>query len=84
MKYGYARVSALHQDLEVQIHALKREGCDKIYADKFTGTKTSRPEFDKLLKVLKEGDTLVVTKLDCFARTVADGINTDLFQKGVE
>lgn len=86
MKYGYARVSTLHQDLESQIQSLQKEGCDKIYKDKFTGTKTDRPEFNKLLKTLKAGDTLVVTKLDRFARTTTDGINTikNLFEKGVK
>lgn len=86
MKYGYARVSTVHQDLESQLQALENEGCDKIYSDKFTGTKTDRPEFSKLLKILKEGDTLVVTKLDRFARTTADGINTikDLFDRGIK
>lgn len=86
MKYGYARVSTLHQDLESQLKALEKEECDKIYKDKFTGTKTDRPEFTKLLNILKEGDTLVVTKLDRFARTTADGINTikGLFEKGIK
>jgi len=86
MKYGYARVSTLHQDLEAQIQALEQEGCDKIYTDKFTGTKTDRPQFNILLKELRKGDTLVVTKLDRFARTTADGINTvkELFEKGVK
>lgn len=86
MKYGYARVSTLHQDLEAQLQALDKEGCDKIYSDKFTGTKTDRPKFNKLLQELKEGDTLVVTKLDRFARTTADGINTvkSLFEKGIK
>lgn len=86
MKYGYARVSTLHQDLEAQLQALKQEGCDKIYSDKFTGTKTDRPKFNKLLQELKEGDTLVVTKLDRFARTTADGINIvkSLFEKGIK
>jgi DNA invertase Pin-like site-specific DNA recombinase len=86
MKYGYVRISSLHQNLEAQLQALKKEGCDKIYADKFTGTKTDRPEFNKLLDVLKEGDTLVFTKLDRFARTTADGINTikSLFEKGIK
>jgi len=69
MKYGYARVSTLHQDLAAQIQQLERVGCDKIYKDKFTGTKRDRPNFNKLLEVLKEGDTLTVTKLDRFART---------------
>lgn len=86
MKYGYARVSTLHQDLESQIQSLQKEDCKKIYKDKFTGTKTDRPEFNKLLETLKAGDTLVVTKLDRFARTTADGINTvkELFEKGVK
>ena len=85
MKYGYARVSTVHQDLASQIQALEKEGCEVIYKDKFTGTKKDRPEFNKLLEVLKEGDTLVVTKLDRFARSAADGINTitELFERGV-
>lgn len=86
MKYGYARVSTFHQDLEAQLQTLKKEGCEIIYSDKFTGTKTDRPEFNKLLKALKEGDTLVVTKLDRFARTTTDGINTikSLFERGIK
>jgi DNA invertase Pin-like site-specific DNA recombinase len=86
MKYGYARVSTLHQDLESQLQALKKENCDKIYSDKFTGTKTDRPKFNELLRALKKEDTLVVTKLDRFARTTADGINTvkELFERGVK
>jgi DNA invertase Pin-like site-specific DNA recombinase len=86
MKYGYARVSTLHQELESQLQALEKENCGKIYSDKFTGTKTDRPQFNMLLEVLKEGDTLVVTKLDRFARTTADGINTvkSLFEKGIK
>ncbi|WML54328.1 recombinase family protein [Neobacillus sp. PS3-12] len=86
MKYGYARVSTLHQELESQLQALMKEGCDKIYSDKFTGTKTDRPQFSKLLQQLQEGDTLVVTKLDRFARTTADGINTikGLFERGIK
>lgn len=86
MKYGYGRVSTLGQDLESQLQALKNEGCEKICSDKFTGTKTDRPQFTKLLKELKEGDTLVVTKLDRFARTTADGITTikNLFERGIK
>ncbi|RLL47837.1 recombinase family protein [Oceanobacillus piezotolerans] len=86
MKYGYARVSTLNQDLEAQLQRLEQEGCEKIYKDKFTGTKRDRPQFNKLLEVLKEGDTLVVTKLDRFARTSRDGIEIiqDLFKRGVK
>lgn len=86
MKYGYARVSTVEQNLQSQIEQLKKAGCTKIYKEKFTGTKKDRPEFQKLLKVLKEGDTLVVTKLDRFARSTIDGINTikELFERGVK
>jgi len=86
MKYGYARVSTVGQDLQAQIEALQREGCDKIYSEKFTGTKADRPEFQKLLAELKDGDTLVVTKLDRFARSTAEAlaIVKDLFERGVK
>lgn len=86
MKYGYARVSTLHQELEAQLQTLEKEGCDKIYSDKFTGTKTDRPEFNKLLLELNAGDTLIVTKLDRLARTTADGINLvkSLFEKRIK
>ncbi|HDR6289286.1 TPA: recombinase family protein [Bacillus cereus] len=76
MKYGYARVSTLNQDLETQIQMLKKEGCEEIYSEKFTGTKFERPRFQELLSVLESGDTLVVTKLDRFARSTVDGIQT--------
>ncbi len=86
MKYGYARVSTIHQDLESQIDMLNKEGCEMIYKEKFTGTKKERPEFQKLLDVLQSGDTLVVTKLDRFARSTADGIQTikNLFERGIK
>lgn len=85
MKYGYARVSTVNQDLQSQLQALEKEGCTKIFKDKFTGTKKDRPEFQKLLLELEEGDTLVVTKLDRFARSTIDGINTikELFERGI-
>ncbi|MGA5691337.1 recombinase family protein [Cytobacillus pseudoceanisediminis] len=86
VKLGYARVSTVHQDLESQLQALKREGCDKIYSEKLTGTKSDRPQFQELLSTLKEGDTLVVTKLDRFARSSEDAIRTikNLFQQGIK
>lgn len=86
MKYGYARVSTKGQDLETQIQALENERCDKIYSEKFTGTKTDRPKFKELLSVLNKGDTLVVTKLDRFARSTVEGIQTvkDLFERGIK
>ncbi|MEK4200925.1 recombinase family protein [Cytobacillus sp. FSL K6-0265] len=86
MKYGYARVSTVHQELESQLQSLKSEGCEVIYSEKFTGTKTNRPEFRKLLSIVDEGDTLVVTKLDRLARNTREGIEIieDLFAKGVK
>ncbi|WP_391116639.1 recombinase family protein [Psychrobacillus sp. L3] len=86
MKYGYARVSTVGQDLDTQIQALENEGCQKIYSEKFTGIKADRPDFQVLLSMLQEGDTLVVTKLDRFARSTVDGIQTvkGLFEKGVK
>ena len=81
MIYGYARVSTKNQDLygnsmSDQVAKLKAAGCESIYQDSFTGTKMDRPEFTKLLAQLQPGDTLVVTKLDRFARTAADGVTT--------
>ncbi|MEH7549239.1 recombinase family protein [Neobacillus vireti] len=86
MKYGYARVSTIQQDLEAQLQALKNEGCEVIYSEKFTGTKAERPQFKVVLSKLVEGDTLVITKLDRFARSTVDAINTvkALFEKGVK
>lgn len=86
MKYGYARVSTVNQDLAAQLQALEKECCEKIYSEKFTGTKSDRPQFQELLSLLQVGDTLVVTKLDRFARSTVDALKTikSLFEKGVK
>lgn len=86
MKIGYARVSTLGQDLEVQVEALKAEDCGIIYKEVFTGTKMDRPEFNEVLTNIREGDTLVVTKLDRLARNVKEGIEIIdlLFSWGVK
>lgn len=90
MKYGYARVSTIGQadgnSLEGQEKLLKEEGCQEIFADTFTGTKIERPQFSKLLEILKEGDTLVVCKLDRISRSASAGIKLvdDLLNKGVK
>ncbi len=90
MKYGYARVSTKGQardgnSLESQEKALKEAGAEKIYMDAFTGTKAHRPELDKLIKVLSDGDMLIVTKLDRIARSTIQGIELieSLLNKGV-
>lgn len=81
MIYGYARVSTVKQgqqgySLEDQITKLEEAGAEKIYSDTYTGKSMSRPEFDKLMKLLKDGDTLIVTKLDRFARSAGEGVQT--------
>lgn len=90
MIYGYARVSTIKQDrhgnsLDDQTQKLRGAGCQEIYHDSYTGTKLDRPEFTKLLNVLQPGDTLVVTKLDRFARKAAEGALTvqNLISRGV-
>lgn len=90
MIYGYSRVSTKGQakdgnSLESQEKALREAGANKIYTDAFTGTKTDRPEFDKLLAEIKAGDTLVVTKLDRFARSMAQGseLVSELIDRGI-
>ena len=91
MIYGYARVSTKGQakdgnSLEAQERALKEAGANEIYIDAFTGTKTDRPEFDKLMERIEEGDTLIVTKLDRFARSMMQGsvLVSDLIEKGIK
>lgn len=91
MIYGYARVSTTGQaregnSIESQKKQLVEQGATKIFTDAYTGTKMERPEFDKLLKVIKEGDTLVVTKLDRFCRSVSQGIKMvdELLEKGIK
>ena len=86
MKYGYARVSTKHQDLEVQLQHLRSENCDTIYKEKVTGVRMDRPEFQKVLSKLQDGDTLVVTKLDRLARNTKEGIAIidDLFRRNIK
>ena len=74
MVYGYARVSSDKQNnygtsLQDQVSVLKANGAELVYSDHYTGTKMSRPEFDKLVGLLQDGDTLIVTKLDRLGRT---------------
>ncbi len=69
IKLGYARVSTLEQNLDLQIDALNRENCKQIYTDKISGVKSIKPEFEKLLEYAREGDTIVVWKLDRLGRS---------------
>ncbi len=70
MLVGYARVSTQDQNLVMQHEALKKSGCQKIYEDQISGTKSNRPGLNLVLEVLRAGDTLVVWKLDRLGRTV--------------
>jgi DNA invertase Pin-like site-specific DNA recombinase len=76
MRYGYARVSTGKQDFELQVDALKAAGCERIFAEKVSGKSTDgRREFQRLMKALNPGDTVVVTKLDRLARSSRDLLN---------
>ena len=74
---GYARVSTNGQELNLQLDALKKAGCKKglIYTDKMSGAKSERPGLDACLKELKEGDTLIVWRLDRLGRNMHDLID---------
>lgn len=83
--FGYARVSTEQQNLDRQLDALKKYGCDMIYNEKMTGTKRDRPELAKMLDRMTEGDTVVIESLSRLGRSTKDLIElTELFQsKGV-
>jgi DNA invertase Pin-like site-specific DNA recombinase len=72
MIIGYARVSTMDQNLEVQLDELKTHGCERIFTDKATGTNTARAGLTDVMEFVRDGDTLVVTRLDRFARSLTD------------
>lgn len=69
-KIGYARVSSAGQSLELQLEKLNQAQCDKIYQEKRSGRTTERPAFKSCMDYLREGDTLVITRLDRLVRSV--------------
>jgi len=87
MLIGYARVSTADQNPALQIDALKHAGCDRIFTDEGVGgSKTSRPELDKALDHLRQGDCLVVWKLDRLGRSLPHLIEAvgDLEKRGIQ
>lgn len=68
-RIGYARVSTKDQNLDLQIDILKQKECEKIFSEKASGRKINRTELDKCLDYMREGDTLVIYKLDRLGRT---------------
>lgn len=87
MKIGYARVSSRGQSLELQLDKLRAVGCEKIFEEKRSGGKASnRPELIAMLDYVREGDTLIITRLDRLARSLADlcNITATLKRKGAD
>lgn len=70
MKIGYARVSTLEQNLDLQIDALEKAGCKKIITDEVSGSVADRPGLAQLKDILREGDTVVVWRLDRLGRSL--------------
>lgn len=82
---GYARVSTTDQKLEPQVDALKAAGCETVFEDVISGAKTERPGLNEALAFLREGDTLVVWKLDRLGRSMKHLVETvaELGDRGV-
>jgi DNA invertase Pin-like site-specific DNA recombinase len=76
MKIGYARVSTLEQHLDLQLRALEKAACKKIFREKVSGSNRERPQFQRMLDQIRVGDTIVVWKLDRLARSTRDLLET--------
>ncbi len=83
--FGYARVSTLDQNLDTQLDALQKAGCDEIFQDKITGISTTRPALDTLLTQLRAGDTVMVARFFRLGRSRDHLINLlgDFSRKGI-
>lgn len=85
MIIGYARVSTQDQNPQLQRDALQEAGCEQVFEERITGTKRERPELQACLRTLRDGDTLVVWKLDRLARSLKDLVELihELNERGV-
>ncbi|MGB5963976.1 MAG: recombinase family protein [Sulfurimonadaceae bacterium] len=70
MKIGYARVSSYGQSYDIQLDSLRAAGCEKIFSEKVSGAKEDRKEFTAMLDFAREGDQIVVTRLDRLSRSL--------------
>jgi DNA invertase Pin-like site-specific DNA recombinase len=86
MRVGYARVSTGEQNLDLQLDALKKAGCEQIYHDEMSGAKAERPGLSEALKFIRPGDTLVVWRLDRLGRSLKDLIErvAELRGRGID
>lgn len=86
MLIGYARVSTIDQNPQMQIDALEKAGCQKIFTDKISGSQKERPQLHAAYDYMREGDTLVVWKLSRLARSIRQMISTahDLEQRKIK
>lgn len=86
MLIGYARVSTIDQNLDLQRDALKKAGCEKIYEDRISGTRADRPGLGRALDDLREGDSLTVWKLDRLGRSVKNLVDLvgELHKRGIQ
>lgn len=76
MRIGYARVLTRDQNLDAEISTLREAGAGRIFAEKVSGSKRTRPEFDRMLDQLREGDVVRVTKYDRLARSLKDQLGS--------
>jgi DNA invertase Pin-like site-specific DNA recombinase len=86
MKFGYARVSTHDQNLSLQVDALRKEGCEKIFQEVASGSNVDRPELNKLFNEVRKGDVITIWKLDRLGRSLKHflSLTSELLQKGVD
>lgn len=84
--FGYSRVSTSRQNADPQIELLQKEGCDEILVETQSGANRRRPQLERLLTMLREGDTVVVVKLDRLSRSLHDllSITREIESKGAQ